>query len=69
MLRHVPNAAEWIQTAGSKSPEGKVNPSNRPRALRSITSGFAVVACAGFAFLIYSGIASNGGRRRIGEEC
>jgi RND family efflux transporter MFP subunit len=50
--------------AGFQPPEAriqrvKVKASDRPRRLRPITIGLAVVACAGFAFLIYSGIRSR----------
>jgi hypothetical protein len=60
MMRNQANESmAGFQPLEARIEKEKVKASNRPRRLRPISIGFAVVACAGFGFLIYSGIRSR----------
>jgi RND family efflux transporter MFP subunit len=59
LLRKSKETMTGFQPAEQRIERGKIDPSNRQRAPRPGTIVLAVIACAGFAILIYSGIRSR----------
>ena len=59
LLRKSKEIMPGFQPAEQRIERGQINPSSRRRAPRPGTIVFAVVACAGFAIFIYSGIRSR----------
>jgi RND family efflux transporter MFP subunit len=59
LLRKSKETMTGFQPAEQRIERGKLDPSNRRRTPRPGTIVFAVIACAGFAIFIYSGIRSR----------
>jgi RND family efflux transporter MFP subunit len=59
LLRKSKETMTGFQPAEQRIERGKIDPSNRRRTPRPGTIVLAVIACAGFAILIYSGIRSR----------
>jgi RND family efflux transporter MFP subunit len=59
LLRKSKETMTGFQSAEQGIERGKIDPSNRRRATRPGTIVLAVIACAGFAIFIYSGIRSR----------